>query len=263
MAHEIDHIVVAVTDLDQTAADYARAGFTVLDGGTHAGGLTRNALVTFQDGSYLELIALVDPHQRPDHHFFTKLDQGDGPIAFAIRSDGLTEEADRLQATDLQPNGPRDGGRKRPDGQDVVWKTLSVESDAAPTLPFLIEDVTDRTLRVPNGASSKHPLEVSGIAGVVIAVGDLDRSRPAFTTLFGEPSTVPNGVRYTAGDQWVELTAPNGSDDLAAFHTDRGDNLYQIVLRPTNGADPQELSSVATHGLRVRIGECEIPPNRS
>lgn len=255
MAHEIDHIVVAVNDLDQAAADYARAGFTVLDGGTHASGQTHNALVTFQDGSYLELIALVDPSQRPDHHFFAKLDNGDGPIAFAIRSDGLAEDAGRLDGAELRPNGPRDGGRLRPDGQEVVWKTLSVESDAAPTLPFLIEDVTDRTLRVPNGASSEHPLDVSGIAGVVIAVGDLERSQAAFTTLFGEPVTVPNGVRYNAGDQWVELTVPNGSGDVAAFHADRGDNLYQIVLRPTNGAESRDLSSTATHGLRVRVGE--------
>lgn len=263
MAHEIDHIVVAVNDLDQAAADYARAGFTVLDGGTHASGQTHNALVTFQDGSYLELIALVDPTQRPDHHFFAKLDNGDGPIAFAIRSDGLAEDAGRLDATELRPNGPRDGGRLRPDGQEVVWKTLSVESDAAPTLPFLIEDITDRTLRVPNGASSEHPLDVSGIAGVVIAVGDLDASQAAFARLLGDPvgiaasaPGVQEGARFAAGDQWIELVVPDrSSSDLAAFHADRGDNLYQIVLRPTNGADSRDLSSTATHGLRVRVGE--------
>jgi catechol 2,3-dioxygenase-like lactoylglutathione lyase family enzyme len=254
MTHEIDHIVVAVNDLDQTTADYTRAGFTVLDGGTHAGGLTRNSLVTFQDGSYLELIALVDPAQRPDHRFFTKLENGDGPIAFALRSDGLDEEAGTLQNTELQPNGPRDGGRARPDGQQVIWKTLSVESDAAPALPFLIEDVTDRTLRVPNGISSEHVLEVSGIEGVVIAVGDLDASRAAFTTLLGEPRVVDNRLRYAAGDQWIELVVPDGVSDLADFHANRGDNLYQIVLRPLDGAPHRELSSSATHGLRVRVG---------
>ena len=57
----IDHIVILVADLDRAQAEYAAAGFTVVPGGEHAGGLTHNALVAFADGTYLELLAFRRP----------------------------------------------------------------------------------------------------------------------------------------------------------------------------------------------------------
>src|SRR5262249_39708681 len=57
----LDHVVIAVSDLDQAIADYRRLGFTVNPGGVHHGGASHNALVVFADGSYFELIAYMKP----------------------------------------------------------------------------------------------------------------------------------------------------------------------------------------------------------
>ena len=61
MSLTLDHVVIRVNDLERVIADYTALGFTVQRGGTHADGVTHNALVGFADGSYLELIAFLQP----------------------------------------------------------------------------------------------------------------------------------------------------------------------------------------------------------
>ena len=55
----LDHIVIRVHDLTQTIENFTALGFTVQQGGTHADGVTHNALIGFADGSYIELIAFL------------------------------------------------------------------------------------------------------------------------------------------------------------------------------------------------------------
>ena len=57
MALPLDHIVIAVHDLDAAVADYRALGFQVAIGGRHPGRTSHNALVVFADGAYLEIIA--------------------------------------------------------------------------------------------------------------------------------------------------------------------------------------------------------------
>ena len=64
MISSIDHVVILVEDLDAGIRQYRDMGFTVVPGGKHPR-FTHNALVSFADGSYLELIAFWDFHD-PD-----------------------------------------------------------------------------------------------------------------------------------------------------------------------------------------------------
>jgi hypothetical protein len=63
----LDHLVVLVRDLEGAIGDYGVLGFAVTPGGEHADGLTRNALIPFEDGSYLELVAFLDPEDTRDN----------------------------------------------------------------------------------------------------------------------------------------------------------------------------------------------------
>src|SRR4051812_44631863 len=55
---QLDHIVVAIRDLDEGIAEFARlTGVTASVGGQHPGRGTQNALVSLGGGSYLEIIA--------------------------------------------------------------------------------------------------------------------------------------------------------------------------------------------------------------
>ena len=60
----IDHIVIAVPDLDVARKSYEALGFTVVPGGRHPVG-THNALIAFADGAYVELIAFYEAN--PSH----------------------------------------------------------------------------------------------------------------------------------------------------------------------------------------------------
>ena len=148
MILQIDHIVIAGRGLAQMSRDYEQAGFTVTPGGEHVGGATHNALVSFADGAYFELLAFAEPDRPQVHKWWAKLANGEGTVDFALLSDGLDAEADRLRQAGVAVDGPRDGGRLRPDGQRIAWRTIMLADGATP-LPFVIEDVTAHGLRVP------------------------------------------------------------------------------------------------------------------
>ncbi|MDH5265076.1 MAG: VOC family protein, partial [Betaproteobacteria bacterium] len=61
MKFGLDHVVIAVADLAKAVEDYRALGFTVQIGGRHPGRTSHNALVVFEDGAYLELIAWQEP----------------------------------------------------------------------------------------------------------------------------------------------------------------------------------------------------------
>ena len=86
----IDHIVIAVRDLAAASDDYARLGFTVTPGGEHTGGATHNALISFADGAYFELIAFKEPDRPQDHKWWAKQAKGEGTVDFALRSESVT-----------------------------------------------------------------------------------------------------------------------------------------------------------------------------
>jgi catechol 2,3-dioxygenase-like lactoylglutathione lyase family enzyme len=259
MVRAIDHIVIAVRDLAEASADYARAGFTVTPGGEHTGGATHNALVSFGDGAYFELIAFREPDREQDHKWWAKFRNGEGTVDYALLADDLNAEAARLREAGMTIDGPVDGGRQRPDGERLAWRNASLERGDVP-LPFVIEDITPRDLRVPPGAATEHPLGVSGVAGLVILVPDLDRAANAYSALLGASgeaaaSDIPGArraLRFPLGAQWIELVEPEaGAAELQRQIRDRGAAPYEIVLMG-NTARPS-LPLDAMHGARIRI----------
>ena len=79
----LDHIVIAVADLDRAMVDYRALGFQVLPGGQHPGRTSHNALVVFADGAYLELIAWRAP--APEERWYRTLSaHGEGLVDYAL-----------------------------------------------------------------------------------------------------------------------------------------------------------------------------------
>ena len=173
MATGIDHVVIAVNDLDQAIADFGAAGFTVVPGGTHASGETHNALIAFADGSYFELIAWLDPASASRTTWLDHLEQGEGLVDFALRSADLQAEVDRLRAEGLDTPDPAPGGRTRPDGQRVEWLNLRFDEGNHPWLPFYCDSTNDRGLRVPSGTDAIHANGATGISSITVGVSDL------------------------------------------------------------------------------------------
>ena len=260
MIQRIDHVVIAVRDLAQASADYARLGFTVTPGGEHTGGATHNALVSFADGAYFELIAFREPDRPQEHKWWDRFARGEGTVDFALLSDDVAAEAERLAAAGVASAGAQEGGRLRPDGQRIAWRNLTLDTPGAP-LPFVIEDVTARPLRVPPGAATEHALGATGVAGLVLLVADLDRAAGPFAALLGAEGTPVEATtagarrarRFPLGAQWIELAeAAPGADALQRHIAERGAGPYEIVLAgaaPNTAPLPLDL----THGARIRF----------
>jgi len=164
---QLDHVVLVARDLNSAIADHRRRGFTVTPGGEHADGTTHNALITFADGSYLELVAFRDLGRALTHRWWKIAADGGGLADFALLSDDLA--ADSAALADLVKTPPKDGGRIRPDGVELKWRTAVLK----PPLPFVIEDITARDLRVPGGAAAEHANGATGIATVAIGAVDI------------------------------------------------------------------------------------------
>src|SRR2546428_13775555 len=84
MLRQLDHVVMVARDLASAMDDYRRRGFTVTPGGEHADGLTRNALIPFADGSYLELVAFHDLSRGLTHRWWKVAAGGGGLGDFAL-----------------------------------------------------------------------------------------------------------------------------------------------------------------------------------
>jgi len=173
-----DHVVLVVLDLAVAAADHRTRGFTVTPGGEHAGGLTHNALVGLRDGSYLELIAFHDlGAARGKHSWAPVAERGGGWADFALLSDDLTEDASALGDLFVRP--PEEGGRTRPDAVAIAWRVARLHQP----LPFLIEDVTARELRVPGGDAANHANGTTGISRIVLGATDPARVTEQYARL--------------------------------------------------------------------------------
>ena len=79
----LDHLVIAVADLARAVEDYRALGFTVNIGGRHPGRTSHNALVVFEDGAYLELIAWEAPGPA-ERWYNVHAKHGDGLVDFAL-----------------------------------------------------------------------------------------------------------------------------------------------------------------------------------
>jgi hypothetical protein len=174
---QLDHVVLVARDLNTTIADHRRRGFTVTPGGQHADGVTHNALVAFADGSYLELVAFRDLDRALTHRWWKFAADGGGLADFALLSDDLA--ADCAALGELVKTPPKDGGRIRPDGVELKWRTAVLRAP----LPFVIEDITSRDLRVPAGAAAEHANGATGIASVVIGAVDISDAEWRYAAL--------------------------------------------------------------------------------
>ncbi len=251
LPHALDHVVVFVVDLDAAADDYRALGFTVVPGGVHAGGATRNALVPFADGTYLELLAPARPRTARLlrvlggtplasrvvggsallRRRLRRIRAGEGLVDFALACSSLEGIATGTDASVRWRT--EEGGRVRPDGVRLAW---SVAYPSDPALPFVIADRTPRSLRVPEAT---HPNGATGIQTVTVATAAFDRAVDAYQKLLGrEPfetvAPIPDtlAAEFRLGSSRIRLLAPRGrAHPLRADLAQRGEGVIGVVLQ--------------------------------
>src|ERR1035438_7369821 len=123
---KIDHVTVAGSDIRQMQAKLASVGIASVYGGAHSNHATEMALVSFPDGSYLELMG-IQPHAEAavvaGHVWAKFLRENAGPCAWAVRVTDLGAEVRQLRSAGIAAGEGEPAGRTRPDGTKLAWQT--------------------------------------------------------------------------------------------------------------------------------------------
>jgi len=156
----LDHVVLFVDDLDDAVSIFSSYGFTVTPGGIN--GPTHNALIAFENETYIELIAL---QKRTTRRLF-KLMRRSGLLR--LRSLVTTDLNNRLFGWFSKPQGFRDICFRATSLEEVSRVTVSwyLAGAANDSEPFFIEDKTPLSLRIPDGAARTHDNGALGITEI-------------------------------------------------------------------------------------------------
>lgn len=195
----IDHVVHAVTDLDEAAAAYRGCGFVVTARADHPFG-TSNRLVLFGrpgEGSYLELVAVTRPDaippptsQRPSFGANVRdfLTTGPGGAMVVLASDDADAQRRRLAARGLDPYPAFSFSRTapQPDGSsaEVAFDLVFVAPLGPECGVFFCHHRTPERIwheefrRHPNGASSLREVVLVGGDDLAPRLTDLTESTP-------------------------------------------------------------------------------------
>jgi hypothetical protein len=221
----LDHLVLAVHDLDAAGVFYQRLGFLVGARNRHPWG-TENRIVQFP-GAFLELItvgegAAIDPHL-PDTFSFGAfvrdyLAQREGFAMLVLASEDARADKAAFDKAGIGGFKPFDFARtaKRPDGSEVeVSFSLAFARDPlAPQCGFFVCQ-QHRPENFWNPAMQAHPNGATALAGVTMVARD-----PADHAEFLSAFT---GIRaFSATSAGLRFETPRGvveclSDAASAF----------------------------------------------
>ena len=247
MTLRFDHAVIAVNDLQQAISDYRELGFNPVYGGEHVGGQTHNALIVFQDGTYLELLAptspalldSLDPNDRGSFLFLLK--EGEGLVGYALGSNDLEADVAAMQTRKVAVTLRPATGRARPDGQQLQWRSAMLDNGFMN--PFFIQDITPRTLRVPDDpAVTTQPNEVTGIARIIVAAQPLHEEVERYQAMMGRQADFrqPETASLSLGVVTIMLKV----------QPDNHNRILEVVLV---GQNTQQMNTQRSHGAVLSV----------
>ena len=186
---ELDHLVVVVKDLEKATSIFRDKGFYVSPGGSH--GLTINALILFEEGPYIELIAMKSNLLRkifkilhlfrflrvieflaPSlmHRFINWFTQSNGirDICFSNSNFKHNIFPETKKSETLLPK--KKFYRETLSGEKAEWYLTGYEMHS---LPFFIEDITNKEIRFPIDNSDTNKINTGFISKVIVNVKEL------------------------------------------------------------------------------------------
>jgi hypothetical protein len=265
----LDHIILVVSDLQVASRQFSQLGFSVIAGGVHSGGLTQNALVPFPDGTYLELLATTrsstlrklsllkrlrllgiytSNETAIGRRLIYDLASGVGMNDYALLSSDLQHQVNSVKERGISFTDPIPGGRLRPDGKEISWRT-SVPNSI--DLPFLIDDLTPRETRAPVVEENYHSNGILGINGLTILVSNLVESMAHYRSLLGDdPITQPHypqpgtqSSEFTLDTRFLSIVTPlPGNSALRSLLKRRAARPLGIFFRTIENGQGELLS---------------------
>ena len=214
----IDHVVIAVRDLERARLGWARLGFNLTPRGRHLGQGTANYCIMF-GRDYLELLGAVGADEQSER-LTAFLAQREGAMAAAFAPDGPIEGvAAALAGLGLTPGEPRALGRQLELPEATVvprFTLLSLPPDETPALDcFVCGHLTPELVRRPEWLT--HPNGALGLRSLYLVVAETAPLLPAYDRLFGlhEVTTTDALASIRVGPHRILFATP---DDFATMH---------------------------------------------
>jgi catechol 2,3-dioxygenase-like lactoylglutathione lyase family enzyme len=230
----LDHLIIAVADLDKAAATFRALGFTLATRGEHAEWGTANHCIMFGD-DYLELLAAVGEGGPADRVRAFIAEHGEGLMGLVWGTEDAAADSARLG---LEP--PGDLSRSI-EGEVARFKAGILAPETTPGIAsFLCQHLTPEKLRRPGW--TEHANGATGIISV--------------TALMAEPLNL-----MPAWDRLIGPAAATATDELVTVHTRHG---LVFLCRPDDigqlhpEAEEEELPPApALVALTLRIKDAE------
>ena len=251
----IDHIVIAGPDLDALASAFAAIGFNVAAGGRHPIG-SYNRLIGFEDGSYIELLSFYE--DSPAHYWWEAVHgRGGGLIDFCMRTDDIEADYALFRAQGVRMSPLVGLSRLRDDGYRLAWRNNEIRGLYQGLIPFLIEDETPRSERVPK--ETRHDNGVIGIDSITLVASDIDLARRIMSAALNQPGQPTrdaalnaSGRAYRAGPHGLEYLTPDAEDSPLAEHIALNKPLpYRIRLK--TGGKMRTVDPGSAAGARIEF----------
>lgn len=214
----IDHVIVAVRDLERARMGWTRLGFTLTPHGRHLGQGTANYCIMFAR-DYLELLGFVERDQHAAH-LADFLSRRQGPMSVAFAPEKTVEDAAAaLAALGLHPSQPRALARQLelPEGTVVPRFMLSsLPPEETPALDaFVCGHLTPQLVRRPEWLH--HPNGAIGLRSIHVVAADTGALLPAYDRLFGlhEVTTTDAVASVRIGPYRILFSTP---DDFETMH---------------------------------------------
>lgn len=256
----IDHVIVAVRDLEGARTAWHRLGFTLSPRGRHIGQGTANYCIMFP-ADYLELLGIVDPADLVER-LSAFLTRREGPMAAAFAPAGSADEARAaLLRRQLHPSEPRPLARRieLPEGMATPrFSLISLPPEETPGLDsFLCSHLTPELMRRPQWLA--HANGAKGLNAIHVLVSSTAPLLPAYDRLLGivRVTTTDAVAAVHVGRQRIVFGTP---DDFQTMHP--GLELDPEFPLPAIAAlelGVERLQQTADHLTRARIDFVQMP----
>lgn len=194
-----DHVVVAVRDLDASAAQWKRLGFTISPRGTHSPQMGSGNYTIMFDEDYLELLGVLaeTDQNKPTRDFLAKRE---GIERTAFTTDDAAGGAAELKSRGLEPLGPVHFGRpvELPGGgtgeaRFNVFRWPLTENPGGMRI-FACQHLTRETVWIPE--LQKHANGARRIVRVEVLSADPAAAAAHMSRLIDEPVVPEAGGSY-------------------------------------------------------------------
>lgn len=252
----LDHLILLTDDLDRMSAMLADAGFIVRERADEKPGSTVSRFVVFPDGSYVQVAAFRSRESIATNRLGPVMAAGGGWADYAFAVEDLDTTAVHAANVGVTLGPVHEVGNTVADAGSWRLRLLLAGRGAAgdDALPFLVQDVSGRSVRVPPAAV--HPNGALGIASITVASPTPAESAARCRALAGCMPGPPGepGTDVLAGSCRIAFVPLAGPRAIAG--------PLSVTVRAETGSKPLRLVGLGRPGSGLVLAPGGLPSER-